>query len=81
MTAPTESLQLFGFCRSRATYRVRIALRLKGLDGTEELAELLTGEQYEDSFGARNPHQRLPVLMLNDARSLAQSLAHCRISR
>ena len=75
MAAPTGPLQLFGFWRSLATYRVRIALRLKGLDWTEEIIDLLKGEQYEKSFAARNPQQRLPVLMLNGARSLAQSLA------
>jgi maleylacetoacetate isomerase len=73
--AATEPLQLFGFWRSLATYRVRIALRLKGLHWMEETIDLLKGEQYEGSFAARNPQQRLPVLLLDDARSLAQSLA------
>ena len=75
MGAPSKPLQLFGFWRSLATYRVRIGLRLKGFDWTEEMVDLLKGEQYEESLGARNPQQRLPVLMLDDARSLAQSLA------
>jgi maleylpyruvate isomerase len=75
MAAPTEPLQLFGFWRSLATYRVRIGLRLKGINWTEEIVDLLKGEQYEESFAARNPQQRLPVLMLSDAHALAQSLA------
>jgi maleylpyruvate isomerase len=75
MAAPSEALQLFGFWRSLATYRVRIGLRLKGIDWTEEIVDLLKGQQYEESFAARNPQQRLPVLMLDDARALAQSLA------
>ena len=75
MAAPTEPLQLFGFWRSLATYRVRIGLRLKDIDWTEEIVDLLKGEQYEESFAARNPQQRLPVLMLSDARALTQSLA------
>ena len=75
MAAPTEAVQLFGFWRSLATYRVRIALRLKGIDWTEEIVDLLKWEHYDHSFAARNPQQRLPVLMLNDTRPLAQSLA------
>jgi maleylpyruvate isomerase len=75
MAASTQALQLFGFWRSLATYRVRIALRLKGLDWTEEIVDLLKGEQYAQSFAARNPQQRLPVLLLHDGHALAQSLA------
>jgi maleylpyruvate isomerase len=75
MAAPSEPLQLFGFWRSLATYRVRIGLRLKGFDWTEEMVDLLKGEQYDASFGAHNPQQRLPVLLLDEGRALAQSLA------
>jgi maleylpyruvate isomerase len=75
MTAQTEPLQLFGFWRSLATYRVRIGLRLKGLAWAEESVDLLKGEQFQEAFAARNPQQRLPVLVLHDGRLLAQSLA------
>jgi maleylacetoacetate isomerase len=75
MMAQTEPLQLFGFWRSLATYRVRIGLRLKGFAWTEEIVDLLSGQQYRESFAARNPQQRLPVLVLSDGRVLAQSLA------
>jgi maleylacetoacetate isomerase len=75
MTAQTEPLQLFGFWRSLATYRVRIGLSLKGLAWAEEIVDLMKGEQYRESFAARNPQQRLPVLVLDDGRPLAQSLA------
>ena len=75
MMAQMEPLQLFGFWRSLATYRVRIGLRLKGIAWAEEIVDLLKGEQYRDAFAARNPQQRLPVLVLDDGRMLAQSLA------
>ena len=75
IAAPAEPLQLFGFWRSLATYRVRIGLRLKRLPWTEEIVDLLKGEQYRESFATRNPQQRLPVLVLGDGRMLAQSLA------
>ncbi|HLT01595.1 MAG TPA: maleylacetoacetate isomerase [Geminicoccaceae bacterium] len=73
--AQAQPWQLFGFWRSLATYRVRIGLRLKGLTWHEEIVDLLKGEQNRDSFGARNPQRRLPVLVLDDGRTLAQSLA------
>lgn len=75
MVGQDAPLQMFGFWRSLATYRVRIALRLKGIAWTEEVVDLLKGEQYQQSFAARNPQQRLPVLVLDDGRMLAQSLA------
>ena len=74
-TTQREPLQLFGFWRSLATYRVRIGLSLKGLAWAEETVDLLKGEQYRESFAARNPQQRLPVLVLDDGPTLAQSLA------
>jgi maleylacetoacetate isomerase len=75
MAERAAPLQLFGFWRSLATYRVRIGLRLKGIAWEEEIVDLLKGEQYRDAFAARNPQQRLPVLVLDDGRTLAQSLA------
>jgi maleylacetoacetate isomerase len=75
MAEQDTRVQMFGFWRSLATYRVRIALRLKGIAWEEEVVDLLKGEQFEQSFAARNPQQRLPVLVLDDGRTLAQSLA------
>ena len=75
MAGQGDPLRLFGFWRSLATYRVRIGLRLKGLAWTEEIVDLLHGEQHREAFAARNPQQRLPVVVLDDGRTLAQSLA------
>jgi maleylpyruvate isomerase len=75
MAQQSTPLQMFGFWRSLATYRVRIGLRLKGIAWEEEIVDLLKGEQYQDGFAARNPQQRLPELVLDDGRMLAQSLA------
>ena len=75
MAGQDVRVQMFGFWRSLATYRVRIALRLKGVAWHEEVVDLLKGEQYQESFAARNPQQRVPVLVLEDGRMLAQSLA------
>lgn len=40
----------YGFRRSLATCRVRVALALKGLSATEVPVDLLTGEQFEEAY-------------------------------
>ncbi|ROU03803.1 maleylacetoacetate isomerase [Histidinibacterium lentulum] len=66
-------MRLYGFWRSIATYRVRIALNLKGIDYEEVDINLLKGQQHEESFGAVNPGHAVPALDI-DGRVLTQSL-------
>ena len=67
-------MKLHGYFRSSASYRVRIALNLKGL-GAEHLAHhLRKGEQCAPSFLAINPQGLVPALEADDA-VLTQSLA------
>jgi maleylpyruvate isomerase len=73
-------MKLYGFWRSSATWRVRIALAHKGLDYEYVPVKLARtgGEQDEAAFRAKNPMGRVPVLELavNGAtRRLAESMA------
>ena len=66
--------ELFGYWRSSASWRVRIALGLKGLEYTNTPVNLLENEQGSDAHAARNPMKQLPVLVTPDG-PLTQSLA------
>lgn len=68
------SVVLYGFWRSLATFRVRAALNLKGLDYTETIVDLTAGEQFDERFHRLNAQHLLPVLE-HDGLRLTQSLA------
>lgn len=67
-------MKLYGFFRSSASYRVRIALNLKGLDFDQASIRLAKGEQYQAAFSAISPQNLVPVLE-NDGLRLYQSPA------
>ncbi len=69
------TLDLYGFWRSLATFRVRIALNLKGLDYREHPIDLFAGEQYAASFRAINPMAAVPALVEDGQSPLTQSMA------
>ncbi len=68
-------MKLFGYWRSSATYRVRIALALKGLDYEYEPVNLLMGEQKSADYLAKNPNGLVPTLVTDDGHAIPQSLA------
>jgi len=65
---------LYGYWRSSASYRVRIALGLKGLAYTYVPVDLRAGQQREAAHLARNPLGLVPALVVGET-TLTQSLA------
>lgn len=68
-------MELFTYYRSTSSYRVRIALALKGLDYQSVPVNLLKGEQREAAFTAINPQGRVPALRVEFGAVLTQSPA------
>jgi maleylacetoacetate isomerase len=68
-------LKMYGFWRSAASFRVRIAMNLKGLAYEETMIDLDTGEQHAPAFRAINPAGAVPALYVDDGPPLTQSLA------
>ena len=65
---------LHDYFRSSASYRVRIALRLKGVEHDDVAIDLRAGAQKGVEYRARNPQGFVPMLEI-DGQRLTQSLA------
>src|SRR3954467_5640773 len=72
-----DPMKLYGFWRSLATYRVNVALALKGMKVDEEVSiDLLKGQQLNPDYRAVNPQAVVPSLVLDEGGSpLFQSMA------
>ena len=68
------SITVFGYWRSSATWRVRIALGLKGLSFDVVPVHLVHNEQLAEPHLARNPMGQVPAVEL-DGHMLTQSVA------
>ena len=68
-------MKLHGYFRSSASYRVRIALNLKGLTADHLSHHLRKGEQRAPAYLAINPQGLVPTLQDDAGIILTQSLA------
>lgn len=66
---------LYGYALSSASYRVRIALKLKRLEVTTVPIHLRRGEQRQPEFLQLNSQGFVPALRLDDGEVLGQSMA------
>ena len=78
MTDPAR-FELFSFWRTSATYRVRVAFNLKGVQPQEHNVNIDAGEQRSEAFLKINPMGAIPTLLDRgpgqSATPLTQSLA------
>ena len=68
------NLTLYSFFRSSSSWRVRIALALKGLEYDYKPVDILNGQQRSDEYLKLNPMGSVPTLIHN-GNKLTQSLA------
>src|SRR5881296_2741971 len=69
------TMKLYGFWRSLATYRVRAALALKGIEVEQISINLLQGKQHAEEYKAINPQSVVPALIIDGGPPLFQSMA------
>ncbi len=68
-------MKLYGYYRSSAAYRVRIALNLKGIAHSHVPVNLLHSEQKDEEYNALNPQGLVPTLRLESGECIGQSTA------
>jgi maleylacetoacetate isomerase/maleylpyruvate isomerase len=69
-------LKFYSFWRSLASFRVRIALNIKGIVPDEIVnVDLMKGDQRQDAYKKVNPQMLLPALIDGDGPILFQSIA------
>src|SRR5205823_13030464 len=70
------ALKFYSFWRSLASFRVRIALNIKGVVPDEVVnVDLMKGDQRQEAYKQVNPQMLLPALVDGDGPILFQSIA------
>ena len=67
-------MKLYGYYRSSTSYRLRLALQLKGLEYENCPVNLLEAQQKGEAFASRNPFATVPMLEV-DGKDRVQSMA------
>ncbi|NNU15205.1 maleylacetoacetate isomerase [Parvularcula sp. ZS-1/3] len=68
-------MKLYGYWRSGTSYRVRVALALKGVQVEQVAVNLLEAEHKGEEYLALNPQGLVPSLILDDGTVINQSPA------
>jgi maleylpyruvate isomerase len=68
------SMRIYGFWRSLATFRVRVALKIKEMEFDEISVDILRGEQFEPAYAQVSAERVVPTFV-HDGYSVFQSLA------
>lgn len=73
--AETPQFELYAFWRTSATFRVRVALAIKGMNAREHFVNMDADEQRSPAYLAINPLGTLPTLVESGHTPITQSLA------
>ena len=68
-------MKLYNYFRSSASYRVRIALALKGLPYDYEAVNIARGDHKKPPYADKSADTLVPMLELDDGQRLSQSMA------